>query len=83
MANQNKRIYIRVQVLNPLENEDEIMQDYQIDFTDQLTKEWLTRLTVYAMLNGKVLELSPIEGEENITRLYKPKLESNQYARAG
>lgn len=70
-----KPLLIQVQVLERTKEEDEVIQDYNVNFSHYDTKLWLTRLFVWAMLNDKVVELSPIHVEPSTVRLFTPQPE--------
>lgn len=72
--NEGKRtlpVYMQVTVFDP-EKDDEVIQEYTANYSDQEIKAWLMRLFVWAMLNNKVIELSPAK-EVNTALLFKPK----------
>lgn len=56
-------IYIELLVLerNEDDEEDTILQKYNLNFSDLETKMWMTRTFTWAMKNDKIIEMSPLK----------------------
>lgn len=57
----NVSIYAVVEVW---EGDDEVEKEYLINFSDFKTKEWLTRLMVWALMNKREIVLKPANDED-------------------
>lgn len=67
----NVSIYALVEVWV---DDDEVEKEYLINFSDYKTKDWLTRLLVWALMNKRQVLLKPAtEHEMNSMRMFVPK----------
>lgn len=67
----NMSIYALVEVWV---DDDEVEKEYLVNFSDFKTKEWLTRLLVWALMNKRQVLLKPAtEHEMNNMRMFIPK----------
>lgn len=66
-------IYCIVEVWEQDEN-DEVEKEYLVNFSDSLTKEWLTKLLVWGLMNKKEILIKPAgQHEMSSMRMFVPK----------
>ncbi len=66
-------IYCIVEVWEEGEN-DEVEKEYLVNFSDSLTKEWLTKLLVWGLMNKKEILIKPAgQVEMSSMRMFVPK----------
>lgn len=66
-------IYCIVEVWEQDEN-DEVEKEYLVNFSDSLTKEWLTKLLVWGLMNKKEILIKPASQHEmSSMRMFVPR----------
>lgn len=69
----NVSIYCIVEIWTK-DSEDEVEKEYLVNFSDYKTKEWLTRLMVWALMNEREILIKPAsEKEMSSMRMFVPK----------